>query len=68
MNDNLQEICREIVAFFRANPKKDTMPVSNEMFNKYLACLQKSQQDDAKFSDTKAVTYFCGKRFLEAMT
>ena len=68
MTDRLHKICRDVVAFFRENPKKDTMPVSKEMFNEYLACLQKSQQGEAKLSETKAITYFYGKRYLEVMT
>jgi hypothetical protein len=56
-----------MVVFFRNNPKKDTMPVSKEMFGEYLSCLQKSQQEQVKLSDTKAVTYFYGKRYIEVM-
>lgn len=67
MTDPLQKICREVVTFFRKNPKKDTMPVSKKMFREYLSCLQKSQQDEAKLSETKAITYFYGKRYLEVM-
>jgi len=63
--DRLQKVCRVANEFFRGNPKEKTMQVTREFFDEYLVCLQESQRQQAKISETVALIFFGGKRYLE---